>query len=75
MINCRCGVKMAKVSDFIERMGRNKGRECFGPADTTTQAKTWSQERAELNRGQRAMASQHTQPEHIVLAQDQDEKQ
>lgn len=59
---------MAKVSDFIERMGRNKGRERFDPTETITRAKTWRQECAELNRGQRAMASKHIQPEHIVLA-------
>lgn len=66
---------MVNVTDFIERMGKNKGRERFGLAETTTQAKAWSQECAGLNREQRAMASKHIQAEHRVLAQDQDEKQ
>lgn len=63
MINSKCGVRMVNVTDFIGRMGRNKGRECFGLAETTSQAKAWSQECAELSGGQRAMASEHIQPE------------
>lgn len=59
--------------DFIGKMGRDKGRECFGVA-RTTQAKAWSQECAEQNRGQRGMASKHIQPEQRVLIQDQDKR-
>jgi len=44
MINSKCGVRMVNVTDFIGRMGRNKGRQCFGLAETTSQAKAWSQE-------------------------------
>ena len=58
--------------DFIGRMGRDK-RGWSGLAGTT-QAKAWSQECVEWNRGQRAMANKHIQPEHGVLAQDQDGK-
>lgn len=72
MVTFKCGVKMVNVTNCLGRMGRNKGRECFSLAETTSQAKAWSQECAEPNRAQRVMASKHIQPEH--RAQDHDEK-